>query len=287
MSQAPRPSYSVEQYVSSAEATRIASHESHRLARVGANPEAFDLFLEVHRRYYPMLHPGLRGPVQRFVELVSSLWGDRLALNPNVSNAAQKGLALAGLASYVVTEYPWARADTVASDERIAFGTAFGDPEQISNPRVKPIFIADSSERLQIFDCLWYISAILATAETEPFNPGLGPERLVCWLHLERFSGGSLVSTKRRITANLAYQSFNFRHESAKKIFAFDLSNFYTSEKSTAPLNNSFSGMKSIAGVGSGEESMRTRVAYFIGKIMAFIQDGEAVSLLILRAISL
>jgi hypothetical protein len=198
----------------------------------------------------------------------------------------EKRLVLRGIASHVAGQALWTLHD-IKQFLHPACGLDFFSPDVLlvldgDSLQVNP---SEAGNRVEISECLWLISAILSTASNcypvlEP-----PPEGPVDWVPYRPLENGFLRSPSPRNANVLAQSSCFFREDvnPSDRLYVFHRQIepiVLVGDASQDSLHTSLDQMMQYADVGTGKDTVRTRLAFFIGKIMAFHQVGDAVSLI-------
>jgi hypothetical protein len=262
----------------------MSEHAQARVSAVSDDP--LSRFIAVLRRYIPLLHPSLTGPVSEFPQLVDRLWTSATQANLNTMFIEEKRLVLRGIASHVTGQALWTLHD-VKQFLHPACGLHFFSPDVLlvldsETLQVNPI---EAGSRLEISECLWLISAILRTASSGYPILESPPEGLVDWVPYRPSETPYLRSAITRNANLLAHNSCFFRQDMNpndrvrvfhRRIEPAEL----VGEVSQDSLHTSLDRMMQYADVGTGKDTVRTRLAFFISKVMAFWNVGDAVSLI-------
>lgn len=264
------------------EAHRVSTHAQARLS--AGLDDRLSRFIIVLRRYFPLLHPSLVGPAHGFPQLVDTLWDAAVRSNPNTAFVDEKRQVLGGIASHVARRALWTAPD-IKRFLLSACGLEFYHPDVLlvldgDSLQVNP---SEAVERVEIAESLWLISSILRTTSNE--RPVLEPlsEGPVDWVPYRPLREAHLRPPNLRSGNILAQNSCFFRQDTNTSNCVFHRTiepvALIGDDASRAGPSSSLDQMMQYADVGTGKDTVRTRVAYFIGKIMAFRQLGDSVSL--------
>lgn len=141
---------------------------------------------------------------------------------------------------------------------------------------------SEAGHRVEISECLWLISAILSTASNAYPVLQPPPEGLIDWVPYRPMEGGFVRSPNPRNANDLARSSCFFRRDvnSSDRLYVFHRRIepvVLVGDPPPDTLHPSLDQMMQYADVGTGKDTVRTRLAFFIGKVMAFQQVGDTV----------
>lgn len=219
--------------------------------------------------------------------MVDDLWSSAVGKNRDVQFVEEKRLVLRGIASHVADQSLWTLPD-IKNFLRPACGLDFYDSGGLlaldsgDSLQVNP---SEAGSRVEISECLWMISAILWTAANGYPTLQPVPEGLVDWLPYRPLGDNFLPTPINRDANTLAQISCYFRNDKnrndknpKKSSLVFRRQLESVALAGDVSQDTSLDQMMRYADVGTGKDTVRTRLAFFIGKIMAFQQVGDPVS---------
>lgn len=251
------------------------------------------MFIAVHRRYIPLLHPDLTGPASSFVLLVDRLWVQALRARPNTPLANEKRLMLRGMATFVSTRWLW-KYNQLLEWDRAPCGLKFFDPEEFhlvneaQGTFLKP---TPSEYRIDMVECLRFISNTLRMDEGGYPELEQAPEGLVDWIPVRPPPNNALTSPSTRHISAMIHTSRHFRQDVSKSIASIvfhrqvpmDVPIDVTGTQQSVPTGDQptptkLSKMMENARLFKLEDTFQTRISFIVSKLMAFYEIGCQVS---------
>jgi hypothetical protein len=251
-------------------------------------PEGDELtcFVNVLRRYNPLLPAIITGPLDTFSARLAAFWSNipenRVEFHQLKSSLlAGFCLRLAGLSIL--------QPGRVETNRLALEGLRFYLRHPSRNPEESPFPHAKRDERLEAAECLYFISLILSTADDNP-SPSDTPEAL----YMPYYQAPQyLTAPKRRNAASLALAVRYFRldHRGGKggaRVFDFDVSAeqwaAFSEKKSNgedeSPEDEDEAAERLLAEMAGmhGKSSRHGAASYFIIKLMGVMKDFKGVS---------
>jgi len=220
------------------------------------------------------------------LQLVDSLWISAIHANPHTAFAEEKRLVLRGIASHVAGQALWTLPD-IKRFLHPACGLDFFSPDAllVLDSDVLQANPSEAGARVEISECLWLISGILSTASSGYPLLEPPPEGPVDWVPYRPLQDQFLRSPNPRNANALAQSSCFFRQDTNPSdrlcVFHRQIEPVaLVGDVSQDSLRTSLDQIMHLADVGTGKDTVKTRLAFHIGKIMAFQQVGDTVSLI-------